>query len=284
VWAPIALGAVAAPAIVTVMIGGLADAPVAIWVACAVLAMGLWIDSGRRADLAIATILLAGAASIKNEGILAAVIVLLVAAIVLVGERPRRRLRELGAAAAVFVIAILPWQLWAAAHSVPKDVKLGDALNPGYMVSHADRIPPAVAELLKQLTDESRWSYFLPLALLAGIVAIAVRRATRAAAFYLLTAVGCFVALVWAYWASPYPITWYLTTSGFRVVGVVAGVAMAAVVHLAPRLAALGPLGAMTPDVAEPPADEERAELTAGDDAPARRERVPAGLLAFWRA
>jgi hypothetical protein len=283
VWAPIALGAVAAPAIVTVMIGGLADVPVAIWVACGVLAMGIWVESGRRADLAVATILLAGAASIKNEGILAAAIALIVAAMVLVPERPRLRLRQLGIAATAFIIAILPWQVWAAGHGVPKDVKLGDALSPAYMVGHADRIPPTITELLRQLTDENRWSYFLPLALVAGIVAIVVRHARRAAAFYLLTAVGAFSALVWAYWTSPYPVDWYLTTSGFRVVGIVAGVSMAALVHLSGRLASLGSLGAAAPDGEVQPA-EEPAKLQASDEpALTRHEGAPADLLAFWR-
>jgi hypothetical protein len=241
VWAPLALGAVTAPAILTVMIGGLADVPLAVLVACGVLALGLWIDRRDRADLAVAVILLAGAASTKNEGLLTAAVALGAAGIVLVARRPRRELKDLGIAVAAFAVAILPWQAWAATAGVPKDVKLGDALDPGYMLGQADRIWPAVAALAGQLADESRWMFFVPLAILAAAVAIYARQASRAATFYLLTGGGMFLALVWAYWASTYPIDWYLGTSAYRVVSGVAAISMAALIHLAPRLAALSP-------------------------------------------
>ncbi|MEA2246257.1 MAG: hypothetical protein QOH46_786, partial [Solirubrobacteraceae bacterium] len=48
-------------------------------------------------------------------------------------------------------------------------------------------------------------------------------------------------ALVWAYWASTYPVDWYLGTSAYRVVSSVAAISMAALIHLTPRLAALAP-------------------------------------------
>jgi hypothetical protein len=282
IWAPIALGAVTAPAVLTTMIGGLADVPVLIFTACGVLALGLWIDRRDRADLAMATILLAGAASIKNEGLVAAIVALGVAAIVLASDRPRRSLRDLGIAAGCFLLAILPWQAWAAHSHVPKDVRLGDALNPAYMADHADRIWPAVGALHDQLLDESRWSYFVPLAIVTAVVALVARRASRAATFYLGTGVGIFAALVFVYWASSYPLAWYLSSSAYRVVGGSAAVSMAALIHLGPRLAALAPRGA--PRAEEAPATE-AAPLTAGGDDPAREapERMPA-RVAFWRA
>jgi hypothetical protein len=283
IWAPIALGAVAAPAVLTTMIGGLADVPVLIFTACGVLALGMWLDRGDRFDLAVATILLAGAASIKNEGLVSAVVALAVAAIVLASRRPRRGLGELGAAAGCWLLAILPWQAWAAHAQVPKDVRLGDALNPAYMADHADRIWPAVSALHDQLLDESRWSYFVPLAILTAVVAIVARRASRAATFYLGTGAGIFAALVLVYWASRYPLTWYLSSSAYRVVGGSGAVSMAALIHLGPRLAALAPLG-RAERVEEAPATE-AALVPAGSEEPAAGtpERVPA-RLAFWRA
>jgi hypothetical protein len=283
IWAPIALGAVSAPAVLTTMIGGLADVPVLVFTACGVLALGIWLDRRDRADLAVATILLAGAASIKNEGLVAAVVALAVAALVLTSERPRRGLRDVGIAAGCFLLAILPWQAWAAHAHVPKDVRLGDALNPAYMADHADRVWPAAAALHDQLLDESRWSYFVPLAIVTAVVALVVRRASRAAAFYLGTGAGIFAALVLVYWASSYPLAWYLSSSAYRVVGGSAAVSMAALIHLGPRLAALGPLG-RTPRADEALATEAPVLQTAGDDRePQTPDRVPA-RLAFWRA
>lgn len=282
VWAPIVFGAVTAPAVYTVIVAGLADVPVAIWVTCGVLAMGLWIEGGRREDLAVAIILLAAAANIKNEGLLAAVVVMAMAAIVLVTERPRRRLLELGAGVAVFVVAIAPWQLWAASHHVPKDVKPGDGLNPAYLVSHFDRFMPAVHELLNQITNQDRWNYFVPLAIAAAAAAFLIRRASRPAAFYLLSGVGFFFALVWAYWAAPYDEATYLSQSAFRVVGGLTGISMAALAHLAPRLAAREEPVAP----ADEPAGLVEASVVQETAEPVKvgRSRTPAGLLTFWRA
>jgi hypothetical protein len=282
VWAPIVLGAAAVPAFVTVIISGLADVPVALFVAGGVLALGLWVDTRDRFNLAVAVILLAGAASIKNEGLLAAGVALLIAAVVSLSERPRRALKDLGVGAIGFVLAVAPWQLWAAAHSVPKDVNAGDGLNPIYLAKHIDRAWPAIKGLEAQITDQSRWSYFLPLAVVVAGVAIFTRRATRAAAFYLLAGAAFFLSLVWAYWASPYPLDWYISLSAFRIVDGLVAITMAALVHLAPRLA-----GVAGRDVPVEEADEEpTAALEPGADEPepGRRTPVPAGLLAFWRA
>jgi hypothetical protein len=244
--------------------------------------MGLWVEGRRREDLAVAILLLAAAANTKNEGLLAAVVVIAAAAVVLVTERPRRRLLELAAGAAVFVVAIVPWQLWAASHHVPKDVNAADGLNPGYLFSHFDRFMPAVHALLDQITNQDRWDYFVPLALLAVGVALVIRRATRAAAFYALCGAGFFAALVWAYWSSKYPIQAYLDQSAFRVVDGLVGIGMAALAHLGPRL--VGPPALLLPDSEAPALAEAPEPQETTQPARARRDRVPAGLLTFWRA
>jgi hypothetical protein len=197
-------------------------------------------------------------------------------------EQPRRALRDLGVAAVVFVLAIAPWQLWAASAGVPKDVNAGQGLNPIYLAKHVDRFWPSVKALLAQLSDQSRWSYFVPLAIVVATMAILVRQATRAAAFYLLTAAGVFLSLVWAYWASPHPLDLYLAQSAFRVVDGLAAVTMATLAHVGARLAGPAPF-ARAP--LEPPAAG-RDVLEAGDTepTPAKRSPAPAGLLAFWRA
>jgi hypothetical protein len=281
VWAPIVFGAVTVPAVYTVIVSGLADVPVAIWITCGALALGLWIESRRREDLAIAIILLAGAASIKNEGLLAAVVILVMAAVVLATERPRRRLLELAAGIAVFAVAIAPWQLWAAMHHVPKDVQPGDGLNPAYLFSHLERFMPATRELLNQITLQDRWNYFVPLAMVAAGVALVLRRASRSAAFYALSGVGFFFALVWAYWAAPWDLATYLAQSAFRVVSGVAGISMAALAHLAPRIAAPSASEAEAED--RPTLAEQSAHAQQAEPAEADRARPPAGLLTFWR-
>jgi hypothetical protein len=282
VWMPIVFGAVTAPAIYTVIISGLADVPVAIFLTCAVLAMGLWVEGRRREDLAVAIILLAATANIKNEGLLAAAVVLAAAAIVLAFERPRRRLLELAAGIVVFLAAILPWQLWAGSHHVPKDVNLADGLNPAYLVSHLDRFMPSVHELLNQITNQDRWDYYVPLAIVAVGVALVIRRATRVAAFYAIAGVGFFLALVWAYWASPHPLAAYLAQSGFRVVDGLVGISMAALAHVCGRLAAPDVVLATAEDQ---PALAEAPATSAKEERPQPgRDRVPAGLLTFWRA
>jgi hypothetical protein len=282
IWAPLAIGVALTPAFITVAIGGLADVPSAVFVAAGVLALGLWVDTRDRFNLAVATILLAGAASTKNESLLAAAVALVMAGIVSIPERPRRALKDWGVAVVVFVLAIAPWQLWAASQGVPKDVNAGEGLNPVYLINHIDRAWPSVKALQQQLVDQTRWSYIIPLAILTVLVALYARRATRAAVFYALCGAGVFFSLVWAYWASPHPLDAYLAQSAFRVVDGLAGVGMAALMHLAPRLASMAPLAGPG---AEPP-DGERVALEPGakPEAGTPPTPVPAGLLAFRRA
>jgi hypothetical protein len=235
VWAPLALGAAAAPAIVTVMVSGYADVPLIVFLSCGVLSLGLWIDGGDRADLAIATILLAGSAGIKQEGLIIAAIAFAAAGVVRLREW--RRLIELATAAGIFLLAIIPWQVWVAGHDIPKEIQPSNAIDPGFLSDHAGRIWPSLEVLYSELFDEGRWNFFAPLAILVAVVALASRMATRAAAFYLITGVGAFLALLWSFWIAPATVSFYAITSAPRVVGVVVAVSIAAVVHLAPRLA-----------------------------------------------
>src|SRR3954471_15640998 len=101
---------------------------------------------------------------------------------------------------------------------------------------------PSVHELVNQITNQDRWDYYVPLAIVALGVALVVRRASRAAAFYAIAGIGFFLALTWAYWASPHPLAAYLAQSGFRVVDGLVGISMAALAHIAPRLAGPDPL------------------------------------------
>ena len=240
-WAPIVLAAATAPAYFTLLGTAYADAPLAIFLATGTLALGYWIEAGNRADLAVAIVLLAGAASIKNEGFIAAILVLVVAAIVTLRGVARRRRLELGVAALVFLVAVAPWRIWLAAHHVHGDVSLKRAVSPDVLLHSTNRIWLSIDALYFQLQNQGRWLYLLPLSLLVAGAAIALRICRRAAAFYLLSGVGFYVALVWVYWSSTNEIHWYLDTSASRVVEGIAAIAIAALLHLAPRLASTPP-------------------------------------------
>jgi hypothetical protein len=236
IWAPLVLAAATVPAFLTGMVTAYADVPLAIFLATGVLALGYWVETLARADLAVATVLLAGAASTKNEGLVGSVLAFVIAGLVLVRHVPRRRLVDLAVAAAAFVVAAAPWRIWVAANGIEGDVSLGKALNPGYLLDRADRIWPSIDALYYQLQDQGSWLYVLPLALIVLAAVIGFRLGRRPAAFYLLTGATFFVALVWVYWSAPYDIHWYLGTSAYRVVGGIAAIAIAALLHLTPRL------------------------------------------------
>lgn len=236
-WMPIVLAGATAPAYFTLLGTGYADAPLAIFLATGTLALGYWIEGGSRADLAIATMLLAGAASIKNEGLIAATLIFIVAAIVTLRGVARRRRLDLGIAALVFLVALAPWRIWLAANHIHGDVSLRRALDPGVLLHSTNRVWLSIDALYFQLQNQGQWLYLLPLSLLVAGAAIALRISRRPAAFYLLSGIAFYVALVWVYWSSTNEIHWYLDTSASRVVEGIAAIAIAALLHLAPRLA-----------------------------------------------
>jgi hypothetical protein len=240
-WMPIVLAAATAPAYFTLLGTGYADAPLAIFLATGTLALGYWIEGGSRADLAVAVVLLAGAASIKNEGFIAAILILVVAAIVTLRGVARRRRLDLGLAALVFVVAVAPWRIWLAANHIHGDVSLRRAVSPDVLLHSTNRIWLSIDALYFQLQNQGQWLYLLPLSLLVVGAAIALRISRRPAAFYLLSGGAFYVALVWVYWSSTNEIHWYLDTSASRVVEGIAAIAIAALLHLAPRLASAPP-------------------------------------------
>ncbi|MGZ4278363.1 MAG: hypothetical protein ACXVVU_17060 [Solirubrobacteraceae bacterium] len=240
IWAPIVLAAATAPALQAGLVTAYADVPLAIFLATGVLTLGFWVEGRSRRDLAIAVILLAGAASTKNEGTVAAVLALGVAALVAFARTPRSNGRDFGTAVLAFVLAIAPWHIWTAAHGIKSDISIGNAVDPGFLAGRSDRIWPAVQGLYVQLQDQGAWFYLLPLAILVAGAAIALRRDRRVGAFYALTGVGFFVALVWVYWISPLDIALHVRTSAYRVVDGVGAIAIAALAHLAPRLVEAG--------------------------------------------
>jgi hypothetical protein len=211
-----------------------ADVPVAGFLGLGTLAMGLWLSGGRRSDLALAAILLGGAASTKNEGLIGAVIVFVVAGGVHAVER---RWRTVGSAAlaglAMLVVAVLPWRIWMAAHDVTGTLPLSKGLNPSYLVERFDRVWPSVQAVASQLTGAPAAQVVVPIGIAIGLVAL--RSVPRLAAFYLAVGVLYCAGLVWAYWISPLDLQFHIFTSVSRVVLPAALIALAAILHLGGR-------------------------------------------------
>jgi hypothetical protein len=83
------------------------------------------------------------------------------------------------------------------------------------------------------LTDQGNWLYVVPLAGALALVCLLIRGRRSLAAFYLASGALAFAALVWVYWISPTaPIDFYLATSAYRVVAVIAAVSFAALLQL----------------------------------------------------
>ena len=133
-----------------------ADVPVALFLGVGTLAMGLWLQDGRRSDLALASI---GARrhgiAEENEGLVGAVIVFAVAvAVCLVARRRSDGLLAAGAAVATAVVAILPWRLWMTSHGVEGMISASEGLDPSYLADRFDRVWPSVQALVSQIVGQ----------------------------------------------------------------------------------------------------------------------------------
>jgi hypothetical protein len=241
---------------------GLADTPMACFLALGTLAVGLWIQEGRTSDLAVGAVMLAGAAATKTEGIFGAFVVVAVAiAVHAIGREWGGARRAALAGLAVLAVAILPWQVWVAAQDIPPTTPLSDALNPAYLIDHADRIWPSLEALYQVLAGLNFAQFAIPVAIALFIVRM--RRFPRVTAFYLAVGLLYFAALVWAYWVTPLDLDFLIGTSVSRIhVGVVL-IATVAVLHLGGELAPAREVGARS---AAEPAHEPRelAQPTAG--------------------
>jgi len=231
-WLPLAVVVGITPSVVSQIFTAYADIPMALLLAVGVLLLGEWLTRGDPRNLAVSVLFLAGAASTKNEGLVAAVIVFVVAAIVtLLGVR-RGDSRRLVTAAAAFVVAILPWRIWLSIEGIHGDISPRNGLDPSYLGHRTDRIWPSVESLYGQLA-KGGWLYAVPIAAALSIVCLLIRGRRSIAAFYLASGALVFAALVWVYWISPTtPIDAFLASSAYRVVAILAALSFAAILQL----------------------------------------------------
>jgi 4-amino-4-deoxy-L-arabinose transferase-like glycosyltransferase len=236
VWA--LLPAAAALISVRELLTGLADVPLAFLLCLAVLALALWLEGERRSDLALAALFLAGAAGMKNEGLLGALLALAMTVAVVAVRRRWRALVPLGvAAAAMLAVAVAPWRLWLSAHDLKGDIPIGKGLDPSFLFSAArwDRVWPSVEAVHGQLIAQSSASIFVPLALALVVLRLRGRDRSPVAGFYLGIGLLYAASLVWAYWVSPLDLAFHIEKSVSRIYVGVAFIAVAATVHLIGR-------------------------------------------------
>jgi hypothetical protein len=207
-----------------------ADVPLGFFLALGALALGRWLGSGARPELALGALLLVAAASLKNEGLLAAVLAFSAALAVLLWERRWRQVRHLALAGAGVVVAILPWRLWTAAHDVSSDLPISKGLDPGFLADRAGRLWPATEELAWQLLRQGGW--LVPAVIALAAVVLVFRGQRRLPLFYLLLVLGTFASVVWAFVIAPNTLEYQIRTAAGRVVVGTVFVSVAALVHL----------------------------------------------------
>jgi hypothetical protein len=192
-----------------------ADVPLAVFFACAGLAAYLFLAEGGRGWLVVVGVLAAGAAATKIEGSLF-VAALAVAALAVAR---RRGLPVALAAVAGLVVATVPWRLWLAAHDVPNQATLGRLVDVGFLAGHAGRVPYAAAYLAGRVVDPRGWLLLVPLLAVATVVAWRAGAGAAAGAAFTMGVVAlCLLALLLAYWTTPFELHEHLATSARRVI------------------------------------------------------------------
>ncbi len=231
VWAPLLLALALASGISNQLLSGYADLPMALVAGLGILLIGFWISDREREHLVLATVFLAAAANVKNEGLPVAIIAVIAATVVVPGTRARR---ELGLALVAVLIAVAPWHIWSAIHGVPADadVPVSKIFNLGYMLGRTGRIWPGISALQVQLTHETSWLYVVPIGAGIALGCLIWRVARRPAVFYFATAIALFALYVVVYWVSPLDLTYYLGTTDNRVIDVIVFTALAAALQL----------------------------------------------------
>ncbi len=245
VWAPVLTGAVLLSW--GRLLSGYADIPVSFYLCLATLALGVWLQSWRRSDLAVAALLLAGAVGLKNEGTAGALLLLAAAlAVTLLARRRRAALELTVAAGLVVVLAILPWRVWVLVHHPQTEEPLGRIADPVYLLGHLGRLWTALQAFGQQLGIANGVAVFVSVAVAMTLVCFWERRARPLAGFYLAALVGYLVIVVWSVWINTLSVGSLVMHGVPRVVLGACFIAVAVVLHLS----GLGTPGSDSPTAA----------------------------------
>jgi hypothetical protein len=247
---------VLAPAVAIHTGSGLADVPIAIFLALAAVCAWRWLADGRAGDLCLLALFTAAALSAKAEGLVFAA-ALFLALVPLVARRSRRAVGLTLVAAGVAFLTLVPWRLWVSHHDIPGFIGVGRAFSPHVLASQVGYVAPSVEALLKEIFDPRSWLLLVPAALAAA--AIGLRRGRRRDGSVLALGVFglCFVGMVLIYWSTWQDVHFLLRSSASRVV--ISPVLMVAA--LAPLALTSGLEGA---DAALPGRPRRRARFPAG--------------------
>jgi hypothetical protein len=172
--------------------GGVADLPLAIYLALALLAGARWLQTREGFLLALAVFALAVALQIKTEAPAE------VAALVLVGALFARRFLW----SALALVAAVPWLAWRSAHDVPSRAELD--------FTRVERVPDALGAVAEHLFDPTEWLVLVPLAIVLALIARQPK--------VLLVPGGLLAVVLVAYWIDRDEINYVLATSAYRVI------------------------------------------------------------------
>ena len=204
------LAIVAADSTLRQLAGNLADIPLAFCVALGVVALACALQEERSGLLPFAAIMLGAATLTKPEGLLFAAAALVPFVLIV-----RTRASLLTAAGVALIL--LPWRIFTAIHGLKNpEYSFGDALNPGYLSDHSDRVRPAFAGVWHQVWS-SGWAWLVPLTLVAFAGALLARR-WRLAGFAAAWALLSFAGIVLVFWISVVPIELTLKWAAYRTV------------------------------------------------------------------
>lgn len=235
-WAAV-LTLVAAPTIAFQLAAAVADIPLACQFALGGVLLLLWRHDRRPAALVVAAVLLAGAAATKVEGLPLA---LAAAAALAVAELLERRspVRPLGILLAAVAVAVVPWQIWLAVMDVEVQGSISRLTDLRLLAEQAHFVPEIVLFLGERALDPTQWLLALPLAAAAAVTAARIGRGADVGFYVVTLALGA-LALVLAYWTTPFDVDEHLATSGRRTITPLIVFALAAAPLLAARERAL---------------------------------------------
>ena len=206
---------VAAPEFFRHAQGGIADLPLAIYLALYVLASIGWFARRRGFYLLLAFAFAAAALAIKSEG-MPQLIVLLGVLTLVAWHRGREALPALWLASAAALITALPWAVWRMVRGVESQVPLSQALSPAYLTERAERIQPSAEAIARHLATPREWLVVVPLLFLLAVIGTIRQRQLLWLAPVLLVG-ALFAFWVWAYWVESENLQYLLSTSSYRI-------------------------------------------------------------------
>lgn len=230
---------------------GDADATMAALVGCGALSFGIWLERGQRSHALLGALFLAGAANVKNEGLVFGVAIAAALLLVSIGSL-RGRWKDLALSAGIVGASVLWWQVWvlgneAATRATPSPWQVID--DPGYLVDRLDYLWRGIEQVVTQITNTGEWALVVPALLVVATVMLIVGRQRTVAGFYLLASILAFLSVAYTYWVTTFgDLGGFENRTGPRIVLGIVFVAGAGLAHLI-QLATAEPA-----DAAEPPA------------------------------